>query len=225
MSFTKFLDDIAYISKLSDKPNLNDDLTPTQLKDKFDKAGLDLQDYINDTFIAELEAVTDGSSGADKIGATGIADLTGTTVQAILESMKSYIDSEISETESNVYTKTEVDSIDNNLQGQIDSNDSDISTVQSRLDTNESDIDSLQSADAQNVKKTGNQSISGTKTFNSNIVVPETPTIDTHATSKSYVDSQSPLTIENGSITDLKLSNADGEIKDRLEDINTIEND
>lgn len=43
--------------------------------------------------------------------------------------------------------------------------------------------------DATVVRTTGNQTIAGTKTFSSNIVVPVTPSISTNAASKSYVDS------------------------------------
>lgn len=39
------------------------------------------------------------------------------------------------------------------------------------------------------VRTSGNQSIAGTKTFSSNLVIPVTPTIATNAASKSYVDS------------------------------------
>tara|TARA_R110002012_G_scaffold7004_5_gene33165 strand:- start:1575 stop:2996 length:1422 start_codon:yes stop_codon:yes gene_type:complete len=45
------------------------------------------------------------------------------------------------------------------------------------------------SVDATVVRTTGAQSIAGTKTFSSNIVVPITPSISTNAASKSYVDS------------------------------------
>ena len=43
--------------------------------------------------------------------------------------------------------------------------------------------------DATVVRTSGNQSIAGTKTFSSNLVIPVTPTIATNAASKSYVDS------------------------------------
>ena len=43
--------------------------------------------------------------------------------------------------------------------------------------------------DATVVRTSGNQTIAGTKTFSSNVVVPVTPSISTNAASKSYVDS------------------------------------
>ena len=91
MAFTKVTDDVANISKLSDRPNLNDGLTAAQLKSKFDEAGVDLKTYINDTLIAELESTTDSASGADNIGATAITGVTGATVQTILEDLKTQI--------------------------------------------------------------------------------------------------------------------------------------
>jgi hypothetical protein len=41
---------------------------------------------------AELGATTDGASGADKIGATAISGIAGTTVQSVLEAMKAKVD-------------------------------------------------------------------------------------------------------------------------------------
>ena len=41
------------------------------------------------------------------------------------------------------------------------------------------------------VRTTGNQTIGGTKTFSSNVVIPVTPTINAHAASKQYVDQSS----------------------------------
>jgi len=44
---------------------------------------------------SELGATTDGSSGADKIGATAISGLSGATVQALLEALKTAIDNAV----------------------------------------------------------------------------------------------------------------------------------
>lgn len=76
-------------------------------------------------------------------------------------------------------------------------------------------IPEMEVTDAANVKKTGDQAITGVKTFSTSPIVP-TPTTATQASNKSYVDSQSPLTIGNGSVTDLKLSDAVGDIKERF---------
>jgi len=88
MAFTQLTKDLNYHQSLSDQPNVNDGLTAAQLKEKYDQAANDIKDYINNTLLSELEATTDGASGADKIGATAIADLDGTTVQALLESIR-----------------------------------------------------------------------------------------------------------------------------------------
>lgn len=45
-----------------------------------------------EALITRLKAVTDSVSGADLIGATAISGLTGTTVQAQMESLKGYVD-------------------------------------------------------------------------------------------------------------------------------------
>lgn len=45
-----------------------------------------------ESLITKLKAVTDSASGADLIGATAITGLTGETVQALLEALKSYGD-------------------------------------------------------------------------------------------------------------------------------------
>jgi hypothetical protein len=92
-------------------------LSSTEIKQKFDSRGVELRDFIN-SLVTQLNSTTDGDSGADNIGATAVAGLSGTTVQAILEELKTFIDS-----------------INTNLQDQITSNDTDISNLQDE-DTN-----------------------------------------------------------------------------------------
>ena len=60
------------------------------------------KDKVN-AMIDVLESVTDGSSGADAIGATSITGLTGVTVQGLLEALKAAIDL--------TYTKPSVDTL------------------------------------------------------------------------------------------------------------------
>jgi hypothetical protein len=57
MAFTRLENDIANISKLSDRPNQNDGLSAAQLKGRFDKAGIDIKDFINETLIPALESL------------------------------------------------------------------------------------------------------------------------------------------------------------------------
>lgn len=66
-------------------------------------------------------------------------------------------------------------------------------------DTLTVEIDTL---NAENVKKTGDQTIEGVKTFESSPIVP-TPTTDYQASTKKYVDDNSPVI--DDSITDAKL--------------------
>jgi hypothetical protein len=52
-SFTKSVDNIQ---KLSDKPNETDGLSAQGLKEKFDRAALDIKSFINGTLLKELES-------------------------------------------------------------------------------------------------------------------------------------------------------------------------
>lgn len=72
-----------------------------------------------EALVVKLQAVTDSSSGADFTGATAISGLTGGTVQAILEALKSYIDNHKTSTDhdsryytqSQLYTQSQVDAL------------------------------------------------------------------------------------------------------------------
>ena len=92
MALTQCATDTTVIADLASLPNATDGLTAASFKAKFDEAPTGLKTYINDTLLAELAATTDGSSGADGIGATAISGLSGATVQALLEALKSYVD-------------------------------------------------------------------------------------------------------------------------------------
>ena len=65
-NFTQLTDSLAIIAALATLPNQDDGLTAAQLKAKFDESGLSIQDFLNNTLIAELEA----QGAADKIGVT-----------------------------------------------------------------------------------------------------------------------------------------------------------
>jgi hypothetical protein len=85
MGFTKFLTSLGIISALNDKPNVQDGLSASALKAKFDEAGQAIQDYINETLISELE----GEGAAGKIGIAEIDGLTleNETVQDALQAL------------------------------------------------------------------------------------------------------------------------------------------
>jgi len=70
--------------------------------------------------------------------------------------------------------------------------------------------------DVQNVKITGNQTISGVKTFSTLPQSSVVPTLGTQLVNKDYVASLAPITIPNNSILDIKLSTDSGQILDRF---------
>lgn len=87
MAFTRVTKDAGVISALHDKPNIEDGLTPDDLKAKFDELGAALKSYLNDTLCAELEA----STGAANIGFSSSAGITASTIAAALDELKAAI--------------------------------------------------------------------------------------------------------------------------------------
>lgn len=81
------------VSDLADKPNAT--MTAAELKAQFDAAPDEVRIYLN-KLIDALSKTTDGDSGADNVKATTISGLSGSTVQAILESLKDYTDNILS---------------------------------------------------------------------------------------------------------------------------------
>lgn len=55
INLTNLTANVNNIQALSDRPNTADGITAQQLKEKFDKAGADIKDYINNTLIEEIE--------------------------------------------------------------------------------------------------------------------------------------------------------------------------
>ena len=55
MALTKFTKDVNNIQALSDRPNTIDGLSSDELKERYDKAGADIKEYLNDTLVPELE--------------------------------------------------------------------------------------------------------------------------------------------------------------------------
>ena len=55
INITSLTANVNNIQALSDRPNTADGITAQQLKEKFDKAGADIKDYINNTLIEEIE--------------------------------------------------------------------------------------------------------------------------------------------------------------------------
>lgn len=91
MALTQLTTNLNYHQALGNQPNSDDGLTANVIKARYDQAANDIKTYLNSTLLAELAAVTDGDSGADNIAATAITGLSGTTVQALLESVNSKV--------------------------------------------------------------------------------------------------------------------------------------
>jgi hypothetical protein len=63
MALSKFLVDVNNIQALSDRPNEIDGLTSSELKQRFDKAGADIKNYLNNTLTSEIDTTIDTISG------------------------------------------------------------------------------------------------------------------------------------------------------------------
>lgn len=83
MSFTRFTEETGNISALSDRPNDMEGLSASELKARFDKAGNDVKEYINDELLPALEATT----AAGNIGIAAITGLVADTVQEALQAL------------------------------------------------------------------------------------------------------------------------------------------
>ena len=90
MSFTQLINDLNIIQGLPTNPTQSE-YTSAELQAKFDEAVNIVKTFLNATMIAELEATTNGSSGADQIGATIIGTGTAETVQGIMEEINDRI--------------------------------------------------------------------------------------------------------------------------------------
>ena len=55
INLTNLTANVNNIQALSDRPNTADGITSQQLKERFDKAGADIKDYLNNVHIEELE--------------------------------------------------------------------------------------------------------------------------------------------------------------------------
>ena len=180
----------------------------------------------------KLKAITDGSSGADFINATAIAGWTGSTVQALLESAKAYIDTFVSQT-SNIadsaittiklqnlavtaekianLTITASKIADNAVtttkiaDGAVTDTQIATGTLDGRYFT-ETELQSTTTGTS-GADKIGSGAISG---------VTGTTVYTQMASLKSQVDFGIMGQIPDGSITDIKLSDASADIKSRF---------
>ena len=88
MALTPFNEDIEIISKLADLPNDTEGLSPAELKERFDRAGKLLKEYINGVLLTELG----GASSAANLGVGAVngTDM-GATIQAVLDALAAQI--------------------------------------------------------------------------------------------------------------------------------------
>lgn len=61
MAIPKFLEDLLIISKLGDNPGVDNGLSSSGLREKFDEAGVKIQEYINDTLIPAISGLSNPS--------------------------------------------------------------------------------------------------------------------------------------------------------------------
>lgn len=76
------------VTNITDQP-VRPVISASALQALFDEIGKDLKVYLNDSLTVALESTTDGSSGADNIGATPLTGGTANDVQGILEELDS----------------------------------------------------------------------------------------------------------------------------------------
>ncbi len=91
MRLTAFEKNVDNISRLADRPNIENGYTASEVKALFDKAGIDLKGYINTVLLEELMSAVTGASGADRIGSGHIETLEGDSVQSKLEGLASKV--------------------------------------------------------------------------------------------------------------------------------------
>lgn len=76
MGLSKFNKNVQNITALSDNPNEgNDPLSSTQLKEKFDAAGVDIKNYINNTLISEIDNTVSNINDSISGLGTGVAKI------------------------------------------------------------------------------------------------------------------------------------------------------
>jgi hypothetical protein len=87
MSFNELAAFTREVSSLADDIQGN----PADLKAAFDAAPEELRQHFND-LVKALKSTSDTDSGAKNLGAKAITGLTGTDIQSLLESLKTYTD-------------------------------------------------------------------------------------------------------------------------------------
>ena len=89
MALTKLTANVNNIQALSDRPNQTDGLTSSELKERFDRAGATIKNYINNTLTEELDRITSTSGEEVTDLAEDLTNLTNrvTTLSNTVESI------------------------------------------------------------------------------------------------------------------------------------------
>ena len=90
MAFTKITANVQNISALGDEPNVDDGLSASQLKAKFDKAGVDIKAGVNNLIDELADTTAAANIGAD---ALDVSDTSDNTVQDKLEYLQTEMQS------------------------------------------------------------------------------------------------------------------------------------
>lgn len=149
---------------------LYDAMSSAEVKQRFDSRAEELRAKFN-ALIDKLQSIVDGDSGADNVKATSIEGLTGDNVQTLLESLKTLVDKKSNSLD--VFSKIELQSV-------TDGNSGADKVRATPIDTSPDNIQGILEW------------------------------------LKSQIDSTVLGQIPDGSITDAKLSNLAGQIKEVL---------
>ncbi len=90
VNITNLTANVNNIQALSDRPNTADGITSQQLKEKFDKAGADIKDYINNTLITEVEGYLNQAK-SNLTTLNGTVSSQGTSITNIQNSLSNYV--------------------------------------------------------------------------------------------------------------------------------------
>lgn len=92
MALTQMTDDLNIIAKLGDKPNTDNNMSADELKAKFDKAGLLIQEYLNNTLLPNILGKSGGTmTGNIAMGGNMVTGL-GTPSDEGDAASKKYVD-------------------------------------------------------------------------------------------------------------------------------------
>lgn len=92
MSFPTLDQEFNHVQNLPNQPKLSEGFTPELLKACFDRAGQDIQTYINETLLPALESCASAKSGAESLGSAAFGDIPAGTVHRQLTLLKAQKD-------------------------------------------------------------------------------------------------------------------------------------